>query len=460
MFQQVRPGGSIRESIARAEDASDGCEPTLQDGPISRSTDILAADQTTATTMRSFFALFALGITSSVFSIDRIVEEFGQAPAYANITSAVAAAVDGDRIIVKNRAGNIPWIENIAVNASLQFLSFSNDDFFYVQGTYTITGAAGREVTIIGMRNTAGGVAFVTGGAVRGTKVRIIDSYFVNGSLGLNNNNFDVDVVGCTLLNGSVSINYGNVVGCTIDASALSDEGISVNGNASGFALDTCAIIGNKVKAAVSYEGIYSNSMSQVLHIRNNFIEHGWMGIEVYEGNEAGVQNLIWNNTVIAYTGQFTTYGINLANTNPGSVWEVMNNVVTRTWNGTNRGINRDSGNQGQTNVYFNHISNNVSIPVSPDFTFVSDNTTDVAITLNADGTFASAPACIDGGNPATVFSDLDLSPGDAGAYGGSYTLTNFHPLHTGAARVYLTGHPFSVRSGATLRVKGVAFDR
>ena len=411
--------------------------------------------------MRSIFTLLAFAGTLTTFATDRIVEEFGQAPAYANITSAVAAAVDGDRIIVKNRAGNIPWIENITVNASLQFLSFANDDFFYVQGGYTITGAAGRQVTIIGMRNTSGSMAFVSGGGVRGTKVRLVDSYFVNGSVSMNNNNFDVDVIGSTFLNGSVSINYGNVVGCDIDASALTDEGISITGNASGFPLDTCAVIGNKVKGPVSYEGIFSSSEGQVLHIRNNFIQHGWMGIEIYEGNTSGVQNLIWNNTVVAYTGQFTTYGISLANTNTGSVWEVMNNAVTRTWNNSNnRGINRDSGNLGQINVYFNHVSNELLIPVSPSFTFESDNTVDQVITLNADGTFASPGACIDGGNPAGVLSDLDLSPGDAGAYGGSYTLTNFHPLHTGSARVYLTGHPFNVRSGATLRVKGVAFDR
>ena len=48
---------------------------------------------------------------------------------------------------------------------------------------------------------------------------------------------------------------------------------------------------------------------------------------------------------------------------------------------------------------------------------------------------------------------------GDAGAYGGSYTLANF-PLHTGSARVYMTGHPFNVRSGATLRVRATAWDR
>jgi hypothetical protein len=412
--------------------------------------------------MRSLVFLTAFATSIPVFATDRIVEEFGQAPAYPSITAAVAAASDGDRIIVKNRAGNIPWIEDITVNASLQFLSYTNDDYFYVQGNYTITGATDREVVIIGMRNTSGNILFGTGGSVRGTALHLMDCYFVNGYVNLSSNNFQADIVGCTFMNGSVTLKYGNVVGCDINAVGIPSAGIILTGNASGFPLDTCAIIGNKVNVGAGHEGIFSSTESQVLHIRNNYIQHGWMGIEVYEGNSSGVQNLIWNNTIVAsYGGGSTTYGISIANTNSGSVWEVMNNAITRTGSGSNnRGINKDSGNSGQINVYFNHVSNNVTAPISSGFTYASDNTTDQAITLNADGTFADAPGCIDGGNPAAVLSDLDLSTGDAGAYGGSYTLTNFYPLHTGAARVYLTGHPFNVRSGTALRVKGVAFDR
>ena len=108
---------------------------------------------------------------------DRIVEEFGVSPTFPNIAAAVTAASNGDRIIIKNRAGDIPWIENITVDKSLQFLSYANDGPFVVQGTYTIPSADGREVTIIGMRNTAGGIAGSAGGtSTRGTKVRIIDS--------------------------------------------------------------------------------------------------------------------------------------------------------------------------------------------------------------------------------------------------------------------------------------------
>ena len=233
-----------------------------------------------------------------------------------------------------------------------------------------------------------------------------------------------------------------------------------MTGNTAAGALDTCAIVGNQVKGRVSYEAIRFSGDNQIVHIRNNYVQHGWMGIQIEQGHIGGTQNLVWNNTVVAYTGQFTTYGIDVANTNAGSVWELMNNVVTTTWSGDNRGINKDSGNNGQVNVYFNHVVSGMTYPISAGFTFESNNTTNQPITLYVDGTLSNAPACVDGGNPAVVLSDLDLSTGDAGAYGGSYTQTNFHPLHTGAARVHLTGHPFNVRSGSTLRVKATAFDR
>lgn len=98
--------------------------------------------------------------------------------------------------------------------------------------------------------------------------------------------------------------------------------------------------------------------------------------------------------------------------------------------------------------------------PISTGFTYEGNNTINQSVTFQADGELNNAPAAVDGGNPAAPFYDLDLSIGDAGAYGGSYTLDNFFPLHTGAARVYMTGHPFNLRSGATLRVRANAWDR
>lgn len=393
-------------------------------------------------------------------AVDRIVEEFGTAPTFPNINAAVAAALDGDRIIIKNRAGDIPWIENITVNKSLEFLSFQDNGFFVVQGTWTIAAANERSVTIIGMRNTAGDIIGSGSSNLRGTSVRIIDCQLVSGSIILASDNYDVQVVGNQLQAGRVRINFGNVVGNDI-TNTLAAEGVRITPNSAVFANDTCHIVGNRIFTQNnSWEGIYVNTLAQVVHVRNNWVRHGWMGIELFGGNTAGVPNLVWNNSVQGVLGTSTIYGISLANTTAGSVWEVMNNAIGTTYNGTNRGINRDSGNSGQINVYFNHVTSGMNIPISTGFTFEGNNTTNQPVTFNADGTFLNAPAAINGGNPAAPFFDLDLTTGDAGAYGGSYTQNNFFPLHTGAARVYMTGHPFNIRQGATLRVRANAWDR
>lgn len=410
--------------------------------------------------MKHLFALVLVACTLQASAVDRIVEEFGIAPTFPNINAAVAAALDGDRIIIKNRAGDIPWIENLTVNKSLEFLSFEDNDFFVVQGTWTITAANERSVTIIGMRNTAGDITGSGGSNLRGTSVRIIDCELVSGSINFSSDNFDVQVVGSRLQAGGVRINFGNVVGNDI-TNTLSGEGVRVTPSSTVFANDTCHIVGNRIRAQVNgWEGIYVNTRAQVVHIRNNWVRHGWMGIEIQGGNTASVPNLVWNNSVQGVSGSFTIYGISIANTTTGSIWEVMNNAIGTTYTGTNRGINRDSGNNGQINVYFNHVSTGITPAISTGFTFEGSNTIDQPVTFNADGTFLNAPGAINGGNPAAPFFDLDLTTGDAGAYGGSYTLTNFFPLHTGAARVYMTGHPFNIRQGATLRVRAAAWDR
>lgn len=398
----------------------------------------------------------------SALATDRVVEEFGISPTYPNITAAVNAAVDGDRIVIMDRAGSIPWIEDITVNKSLQFLSYANNSFFTVQGLYTVVAAPGRSVTFIGMKNTDGDIVGSGSGTVRATRVRIIDCLLIEGHINLDIDVFDTDVMGNTVQNGYIAIGFGNVIGNDVNAGGLASDGISVTPSSSVFAGDTCWIAGNKVTGPGTsfYNGIYVYGIAQVYHIRNNFVRHGYMGLRIYAGNGSSVQNTVWNNTVDAYAGQFSVYGIILANTNTGSIWEVMNNVVVNTWGGSSNGIYKDSGNSGQINVYFNHVAPGMNTAVSIDFTFVSNNTSTQTITLNPDGSLATAPGAIDGANPANVFKDLDLTTGDAGAYGGSYTLENYHPLHTGAARIGHVVFPFNVRQGGNLRVKATSFDR
>lgn len=412
--------------------------------------------------MRTVFALLFSGLWLGTFAADLIVEEFGTAPAYPSITAALAAAEDGDRIIIKNRTGDIPWIENITVNKSLEFLNYADNGFFVVQGDWTITPADGRKVVIKGMRNTSGSILSGTGGTIGSSMLKVLDGQFVNGSIVLNTDAFRADIVGNELLAGRIRIHLGNVVGNKITF-AGSAEALRVTPTTTTFQGDTCAVIANMVdnqNNTSTWEGIYVKGEAQVYHIRNNWVRHGWMGIEVQGGNTQGIANLIHNNSIQSRSGGTSTrYGISIANTTANSIWEIMNNAVGTLYFGSNRGINKDSGNNGQINVYYNHVASGMNPSIS-EFTYVANNTTDQPLTFNADGTFEDAPGAVDGGNPAAPFQDLDLTTGDAGAYGGSYTLDNFFPLHTGAARVYMTGHPFNLRTGATLRVRAHAWDR
>ena len=66
----------------------------------------------------------------------------------------------------------------------------------------------------------------------------------------------------------------------------------------------------------------------------------------------------------------------------------------------------------------------------------------------------------LNGADPSFEFYDLDLSVGDAGCYGGSYSLDNYFPI-TGSSRVFWVDMPFGITTnGAPLQIKAEGFDR
>jgi hypothetical protein len=411
--------------------------------------------------MKSLFSLALVLLATSTFAVDRIVEEFGTPPTYSSIAAAVSAAVDGDRIIVKNRAGDIPWIENIIISKNLTFLSYTNNVQFVVQGIYTIDAADGREVIIVGMKNTSGNiVSGTTTGTARGTKISIMDSWLVNGLILFNNTVFDVQVVGNQLDNGYVEIDWGNVIGNQITATSGTGS-IFISTTINTAPTDTCYIIGNKILNA-NFTGIHMEASNQVYHIKNNFIKC-YNPLQLRKGNSQALPNLVYNNTCLSTScGAGYDGAIYIINTTSGSVWEIMNNVIDNLSGSCSVTYGIDLGsNSGVINGYFNHVDAVNSLPIDPSgWTFLGNNTTGSAITTNATTGAITAGSPINGGNPAAPYYDLDLSLGDAGAYGGSYTLNNFFPLFTGAARVYFVNYPFNVRQGSTLATKAFGFDR
>ena len=74
------------------------------------------------------------GLFSSMASAaDLYVRDLGAGGSYATISAAITAASDGDRIIIRPKASNLPYIENLTIDKSLSFVSeinFSRYVFF------------------------------------------------------------------------------------------------------------------------------------------------------------------------------------------------------------------------------------------------------------------------------------------------------------------------------------------
>lgn len=413
--------------------------------------------------MKSLLNLFFLFFTTTTFAADLVVEPFGVAPAYSTIQAAINAASNGDRILIKSRPGGIPWVQALTISKNIQLLSFDNDSVFHCQGDVTIDLATATAVDIIGMYNHSGNLVFTGTGSTKSCNLSFLDSY-INGNIEADNNSVVLECA-ASEVRGYVHFSHGNLIGNHIQG------GVTFVGMTGNYLNETVKIIGNKC-----FEQVLVEDGNYNFHIMNNLVDiYGSsysvtfpvLSFETTGG--AAFQNLIYNNSLKwSQINSRLTYNTTIlsvfTNTGTGHSTEIMNNTIYGyySYNGISDRLNalgRDGVN-GTVNLYFNHIDlTNQNEPSKVDnirhnsvFTtnFANNNTLLTNLSTTA----------VDGGNPATPFYDLDLTPNDAGAYGGSYTLDNFFPLRTGSARIYMIDYPFNVRQGSTLNIEASSFDR
>ncbi len=412
------------------------------------------------------FVLVCSFFLQSLKAADLLVEEFGVSPAYSSVNAAISAASDGDRIFIRSRTGNIPWVEEITIAKSLELLPFENDTFFYFQGNITITSANNRKVTIIGIYNTQGTLTASAGNTAARTQVNILGSHFQNGGINLNFNGVKATVAHTYVNNSGISLRYGGVYGCEV-VNSSSSTAITVTAEMSPPAAEFVYIIGNRTHTSWSGtgHGIRWNSNTHYFDIRNNLVYSGGDGITVSTsmGNPAEI-NKVYNNTV-SLIGSISTsqYGINVSATGAGGIVEIMNNLIHRgnNFNGNSAYGIRSSSSNAQTNAYYNYIHNNFSgtnSHISGTFTVSTPNSAG-ALSLTSDGNISGSGG-VDAGNPSNVFFDLNLTRNDCGAYGGSYSLANYRPLHYGSSRVFFVKYPFNIRQGTTLSIEADGYDR
>lgn len=391
--------------------------------------------------MKQISIIVGVLMACQLYAADLIVQQSGPSGTYNSISSAVTAAANGDRILINNRTDGLPWIEDVLINKSLTLLSAVDNQKFYVNGQYSIERAAGRAVTIVGMDNIGTnkniGVTSATPLSVR-TKINILASSFAGDVFSFNYNNGGVDLYFAqnTLENGSLNITYGKIIGNKIRKVALNSDPI--------ISSDTIFIIGNLVgNATYGYAALGSSNTSQVLYISNNF----------FQCNASGSSSS-WSddNPVLDFNGTQKT----------GSI--LVNNSINNHGNGYSASVTGFKGvilNNAMNKLLYSHDQSMCYYNIAPTVTLpASQNNINLTPFFNTDGSISSS-GWQNSGNPSNFYLDLDLTRNDIGCYGGSYSLSNFHPINDGkSSKVSFVTTPRVIYQGQTFTPSIIGLDK
>lgn len=358
--------------------------------------------------------LAILGFCSAeVTATDLYVRDSGAGGAFSTISTAIAQASDGDRIIIRPKAAGLPYIENLVIDKSLTFVSEINFSTYLVQGSVSITPLAGRVVTVHNMNltSTFSSSADSTNGR---TTINIYNSS-LNSGVNASRLNTSVNISGCSVL-GTISCTHGRITGNTAGSVSISTTLIDTN-----LATDDIEIIAN---ALLTTEAAISLSQKNYkVRILNNYLSSGTLYID---GAKTGSNNEIRNNAIDS--GADSAIVISLATGNHAT-FSVLNNAIsTSTSSSTyNEVINSNILN---ATVY---VMYNASTSA---FTALNSNATNnisnASLTFNNVTRTVTGTALVNGGATDDDFADIDLSRNDIGNRGGSDTWENYWPSGSG----------------------------
>lgn len=397
-------------------------------------------------TSKLLLSLALICLFNFSYAVDRIVQENGPAGTFSTISAAITASVNGDRIIVHPKIGDSPYVENITIDKSLEIVSATDGVRYRIQGNVTITALNNRTVTIIGAHLVSGSISGSSSGWR--TNVNLMGCSLDGGNIDFNNQYY-VSVISNLLDSGSISISHGRIIGNQLN----NESSLITISNSTSITSDTMNIVGNRFPRVLCTSDIF-------LNVSNNFIRRlnspsvGMAHSIFYTFQSTQPKLNIINNTIITPYSSFSTDRARYLSLSSPAI--IKNNIFQAS----------------STNSAFAPTSSLVSSGNSSSFNYIRDNlvaygafsSTDVLITTNAvnttTGQLVLPTPALNGADPSFEFYDLDLSPGDAGCFGGSYSLDNYFPI-TGSSRVFWLDVPFGITtSGSPLQIRAEGFDR
>lgn len=361
-----------------------------------------------------FFIALASLLTSMASAADLYVRDLGAGGSYSTISAAITAANDGDRIIIRPKAGSLPFIENLTIDKSLSFVSEINFSKYILQGTITVTPAAGRVVTINNLQisgtNTISVSADTTGGR---TTLNVLNSTTAGVNTGVANTTLNMS--GCT--GAAIAMTHGRITGNKITSININTPTIDTNPST-----DDIEIIANAISA--NGTAINLNQKNYNFRILNNFAGTGIVTISAVKNDST---NEIINNVISSTNTSNANNSIQVSS--PAGftgLISILNNVFY--YVGPTFGTFYPVTASGVScYVYYNVSNYSVTMPTITN----SGNNITASITLNTTNYTVNGLAP-NTGSPEDDFADIDLSRNDRGNFGGSDSWANYWPTTVG----------------------------
>ena len=378
-----------------------------------------------------YFIGALIGILSlgQIKAADLYVRDLGAGGAFPTISAAITAANDGDRIIIRPKTGNVPYLENLTINKSLTFASEINFSKYYVQGTISIVPAVNRVVTINNMHAFQSRISTsnVTLSGGRAT-VNIINC-IVDLDIDLATQKVTANIHGNTSKN--IKIVHGKITGNNCN-------NVSIASDSAPLATSEVYVIGNK-------SGQINPNSSYPINILNNDIKYDVLPIWISD-LKPGSTNTIQNNRVETLSSMTAPISVSTNGNNTSAILVITNNILIGNTNADKITINP---NQPLITAIANYnLSSNGFITSGVDIE--SNNISNATYSLDLTN-LTSSGAIINAGVPDEEYQDLDLTRNDIGPLGGSNSWVNYWPANAGdKPRVSFLHTPRRVYQGTT----------
>jgi hypothetical protein len=416
--------------------------------------------------MKKILFILALLAASGVSAIDRFVDpNLGSGNGttlFTTITSAVNAAVNGDRILIVAGTYNEP---TLTLNKSLVIIPQVAGTYVNYNGNITIGGFPGMNLSILGFRL---GIYSVTANAITGgsasnrATVNIVDSRMTN--LTIDQDYYELNCARCQLT-ATTTYRYGNfIVSKTNNLYVLDEPSQNLTGQKILIANDT--ILNYFEYRNDDYVHLITNNL-----LRDTYI-FKWNSLNVVE-NKLSNNYFQSNSKLLIARFAVPNYNFNITSNEFGTPLLFFSlsqgcacggvGCIPGSFDGP---ITAECGNTVgfSTNLslfpdpnvtgYFKWTYNGIDLPCT-----VPTGSQPLVLTkiIGTTGTNVNT------GNPNHDYYDIDLTINDRGRTGGPYSILNYNPTFNpsnGKAYVFDLEIPADLFPGQQIDIKAKGYHR